>query len=137
MDGNGKTVTVRDVIPQSKLALYGNYRYDNDRESVYSREQPRSTKREDRRSGRIFSDGTETEPWMLPEVEREFEKLTRNRLRPYDLYNGFRPVELVEVEESIGKKYPVLAKKCQPSVVGKWRDVRFFRRSQKEKKIKI
>ncbi|KAL0276790.1 UNVERIFIED_CONTAM: hypothetical protein PYX00_004289 [Menopon gallinae] len=57
------------------------------------------------------------EPWMLIEVEHEFRKLTRNCSQPYDLYNGFKPIDCVEVEESIRKKYPVLAKKCQPSVI--------------------
>lgn len=106
------------MIPLSKLARYGNFAYDNEREFVYTREKawPRF---QDRSRGFPNENETATEPWMHPEVEREFERLTQNRSRPYDLYNGFRPVELVEVEESIGKKYPVLAKKCQPNVVGK------------------
>ncbi|EEB12762.1 conserved hypothetical protein [Pediculus humanus corporis] len=60
------------------------------------------------------------EPWMLADVEEEFRKLTLNCSQPYDLYNGFKPVDCVEVEESIQQKYPVLAKKCQPHAIGKY-----------------
>lgn len=108
-------MTVRDVIPQSRLALYGNYPYDNDREAMYNRE--KSFRLPEERP--VFRNEPDPEPWMLPEVEKKFIKLIRNCSRPYDLYNGFKPVELVEVEESIRKKYPVLAKKCQPGLVGK------------------
>lgn len=115
MGEKGKVVTVRDVIPQSRLALYGNYPYDNDREAMYNRE--KSFRCPEERP--VFRNDPDPEPWMLPEVEREFGKLIRHCSRPYDLYNGFKPVELVEVEESIRKKYPVLAKKCQPGFIGK------------------
>lgn len=59
------------------------------------------------------------EPWMLTDVEEEFRRLTQNCSQPYDLYNGFKPIDCVEVEESIQQKYPVLAKKCQPHSIGK------------------
>lgn len=114
----GKVVTVQDVIPQSRLSRYGNYPYDNYREMMYNREKPLHCP-EDLAAGADI-DGNH-EPWMLIEVEHEFRKLTRNCSQPYDLYNGFKPIDCVEVEESIRKKYPVLAKKCQPSVIGNYR----------------
>lgn len=109
----GKVVTVRDVIPQSRLSQYGNYPYDNGREMMYNREKPLQYPED-----HVHEDNGR-EPWMLQEVEQEFKRLTRNCSQPYDLYNGFKPVDCVEVEESIKDKYPVLAKRCQPTVVGK------------------
>ena len=109
-------MTVRDVIPQSKLSYYGQYLYDNCREMMYNTE----------KSLQFFEDQNNShdekpqEPWMLADVEEEFRKLTLNCSQPYDLYNGFKPVDCVEVEESIQQKYPVLAKKCQPHAIGKY-----------------
>lgn len=107
-------MTVRDVIPQSRLAQYGNFSYDNDREMIYNREKPGEKVDEERKireQGRF-------EPWMLPEVENEFRRLTRNCAQPYDLYNGFKPVDCIQIEESIKQKYPMLTKRCQPIVIG-------------------
>ncbi|KAK6630053.1 hypothetical protein RUM44_005451 [Polyplax serrata] len=109
----GKVVTVRDVIPQSKLARYGHYLYDNTREMMYNREKPFQFLEEQTKSRGEDA----AEPWMSMDVEQEFRRLTKNCSQPYDLYYGFKPIDCVEVEESIQQKYPVLAKKCQPHAI--------------------
>ncbi|CAL7946487.1 unnamed protein product [Xylocopa violacea] len=76
--GNGtyRTKRVRDVIPDSHLASYGNYEYNEERESMY---------KPDENSGPVpqpnFCWTEVTEPWMLPEVEKLFAWLTSSRPR--------------------------------------------------------
>lgn len=71
-NGTYRTKSVRDVIPNSRLASYGNYEYNEDRESVY--------KSDDNSSPNFslpnFCWTEVTEPWMLPEVEKHFAWLT-------------------------------------------------------------
>ncbi|XP_033178472.1 uncharacterized protein LOC100740186 [Bombus impatiens] len=66
-----RTKSVRDVIPNSRLASYGNYEYNEDRENAY---------KSDDNSGPVslpnFCWTEVTEPWMLPEVEKHFAWLT-------------------------------------------------------------
>ncbi|XP_050311685.1 uncharacterized protein LOC126747219 [Anthonomus grandis grandis] len=73
--------TVRDSIPQSRLARYSNYEYDKARELSYA---PMVMKVE-RLNGQ-FSPQDVTEPWMLPEID--------------DLYAGFLNYNLLDDETS-------------------------------------
>lgn len=70
-ENNRKQVKhVRDVIPHSRLAEYGNYEYDEEREKMYN------TQISDCEA--TFSTNPEliSEPWMLAEVEKLFLQLT-------------------------------------------------------------
>ncbi|XP_043529098.1 uncharacterized protein LOC122538791 [Frieseomelitta varia] len=70
-NGTYRTKSVRDVIPNSRLASYGNYEYNEDRESVYKSDDNSSPV-----SLPNFCWTEVTEPWMLPEVEKHFAWLT-------------------------------------------------------------
>ncbi|CAG5080908.1 Protein of unknown function [Cotesia congregata] len=63
---------VRDVIPDSLLAQYGNYEYNDARESLYKSSQETSIFH----SVNLHSPDKPTEPWMLDEVEKCFVHLT-------------------------------------------------------------
>nr|CAD7443411.1 unnamed protein product [Timema bartmani] len=71
-----QTRSVRDTIPFSRLARYGNYRYDEERESHYMCDDESG----DARYGPIVCPEENPEPWMLPEVEQEFKRLTKEEL---------------------------------------------------------
>ncbi|XP_052131460.1 uncharacterized protein LOC113208478 [Frankliniella occidentalis] len=58
--------TVRDTIPQSRLARYVNCAYDEDRERLYADEQPTSAASDD--FGGLLTKEDNSEPWMLPGV---------------------------------------------------------------------
>lgn len=63
-------IRVRQVIPGSWLANYGDYEYDEERERIY--------KQTDLWYSRLKLDAKieRTEPWMLDEVEMHFARLT-------------------------------------------------------------
>ncbi|KAK5647320.1 hypothetical protein RI129_002212 [Pyrocoelia pectoralis] len=87
-------LTVRDVIPSSKLAQYCNSEYDESREQCY-RNTPRTLT--------IFcscvNEGKiSEEPWMLPEVEESFVSLTYS--------DDVEVIELVQFEKSHECKLP-------------------------------
>ncbi|KAI4467634.1 hypothetical protein MML48_2g00013287 [Holotrichia oblita] len=84
--------TVRDSIPQSKLAKYSNYVYDEARELSYT---PNTNDIMFHYTCRCKDEAIE-EPWMLPEVEQLFIWLTYSRdfnlMRYRDLVH-FDPVD--------------------------------------------
>lgn len=88
-------VTVRAVIPESRLACYVDSAYDVERELEYlnAGDAPQPAVK--------VSDATE--PWMLPEVE----ELCRKFVTPT------RVVHSVSVAQWMQKSYPSLVKKCQ------------------------
>ncbi|XP_057654496.1 uncharacterized protein LOC130892842 [Diorhabda carinulata] len=64
--------TVRDCIPESRLAKYGNYEYNESRELSYTPDDIRpSTSTE-----YDFTGEKEKEPWMFDEVDRLFKSYT-------------------------------------------------------------
>ena len=70
-NGNSQIKRVRDVIPGSRLALYGNFEYDEEREKSYKpmenfRVEPNVA------AQRVGV----PEPWMLQEVEEHFTRLS-------------------------------------------------------------
>ncbi|KAJ0171443.1 hypothetical protein K1T71_012993 [Dendrolimus kikuchii] len=70
---NGGRKSVKDVIPESRLAQYGNFYYDDVREKCYTNCNEREHLRGSNNQGCENSDLTEC--WMLPEVEYWFRKL--------------------------------------------------------------
>nr|CAD7572119.1 unnamed protein product [Timema californicum] len=71
-----QTRSVRDTIPFSRLARYGNYRYNEERESHYTCDDESG----DARYEPIVCPEENPEPWMLPEVEQEFKRLKKEEL---------------------------------------------------------
>ncbi|KOC68168.1 hypothetical protein WH47_03326 [Habropoda laboriosa] len=75
-NGTYRRKRVRDVIPRSHLATYGNYEYNEELEGMYNPDDntgPRSLPN--------FCWTEVTEPWMLPEVEKHFAWLTSSGSR--------------------------------------------------------
>ncbi|KAK7866163.1 hypothetical protein R5R35_001390 [Gryllus longicercus] len=65
------TRTVRDTIPLSNLAKYGNYKYDEHRENLYITDESEII------YDHIYESSKDSkEPWMCPSVEEEFRRLT-------------------------------------------------------------
>ncbi|XP_076379643.1 uncharacterized protein LOC143259830 [Megalopta genalis] len=64
---------VRDVIPVSRLSIYGNYEYNEERESFYK---PHGNTTSIPSANYCWTDVTE--PWMLSDVEKLFAWLTSN-----------------------------------------------------------
>ncbi|XP_024943485.1 uncharacterized protein LOC107270319 [Cephus cinctus] len=82
---------VRDIIPGSWLAHYGNYEYDEEREKLYKQD----NKPPDIRVEDIYVSDV-AEPWMLEEVEKHFTRLNnRTPILPENeltvLYTSHRP----------------------------------------------
>ncbi|XP_076391587.1 uncharacterized protein LOC105663958 isoform X1 [Megachile rotundata] len=75
---NRRAKRVRDVIPESRLASYGNYEYDEERENLY-----KSSTDDDATSAPLpnFCWTEVTESWMLPDVQKYFGWLTSNGSR--------------------------------------------------------
>lgn len=69
-DENRKIRRVQDVIPRSRLAIYGNYEYDEEQEKKYI---PMENFRVDEQNS--FGENQISEPWMFPEVEDHFTRL--------------------------------------------------------------
>lgn len=71
-NGNSQIKRIRDVIPGSRLALYGNFEYDEEREKNYK---PAENFRVEHCAAaqRVGV----PEPWMLQEVEEYFTRLSR------------------------------------------------------------
>lgn len=67
--------TVRDVIPQSKLALYADYEYNEAREMSYAS----SVSDISFYYPCLYKKGSTKEAWMLPEVEQIFIWLTYSK----------------------------------------------------------
>ncbi|KAF7988430.1 hypothetical protein HCN44_001003 [Aphidius gifuensis] len=69
---------VSDIIPNSKLSIYGNYKYNLFRESYYKK----PTKDENNKINKIIknNDKPSNEPWLYNEVEELFNKLTSKNL---------------------------------------------------------
>lgn len=83
-NGSYQTKSVRDVIPNSRLASYGNYEYNEERENTY-----KTDDNEGPVSLSNFCWTEVTEPWMLPEVEKHFAWLTSNGPRSNRELLGF------------------------------------------------
>ncbi|CAK9799786.1 hypothetical protein ANTPLA_LOCUS2105 [Anthophora plagiata] len=75
-NGAYRTKRVRDVIPNSHLATYDNYEYNEELESMYKPDDNSTPV-----SLPNFCWTEVTEPWMLPEVEKHFTWLTSSSSR--------------------------------------------------------
>lgn len=64
--------TVQNVIPNSRLAQYGDYPYDENREQLYTVDDMPA----EYIPNYIFVKESELEVWMLQDVEEEFKRLT-------------------------------------------------------------
>lgn len=71
-DENRKIRRVQDVIPESRLAMYGNYEYDEEQEKKYKTMENFCINEEHNN----FEDNQISEPWMFPEVENHFTRLS-------------------------------------------------------------
>ncbi|CAH1116008.1 unnamed protein product [Phaedon cochleariae] len=67
--------TVRDCIPDSKLAQYSNYEYSNSRELSYTSEDFRKLPD----TSYDFKDEFDKEPWMMDEVDEYFKYFMENQ----------------------------------------------------------
>lgn len=63
--------TVKDRIPQSRLATYGNFSYDKSEELFYT-----SCADDNKETQNAFIQTDHSEFWLCPEVEQEFRRLT-------------------------------------------------------------
>lgn len=66
--------TVRDTIPHSRLASYGDYVYNEKRESMYVTDD--GSTQDKHAHTWSNSNPNDLEVWMLPEVEDQFKKLS-------------------------------------------------------------
>ncbi|XP_011314330.1 uncharacterized protein [Fopius arisanus] len=73
---NRRRQLVSDVIPESRLSKYGNYRYDDERECLYVRDVERSVSEEASSSSYDLS----KEPWLHPDVKEYFTRLKSKAL---------------------------------------------------------
>lgn len=84
--------TVRDSIPNSKLAKYSNYEYSYSRELSYNADEINKPSR----PLQTFDNDSEMEPWMTEEVDQLFKfysnehssQTKRNRLHSYKYYES-------------------------------------------------
>ncbi|XP_034173356.1 uncharacterized protein LOC117601106 isoform X2 [Osmia lignaria lignaria] len=91
---------VRDVIPESRLAIYGNYEYNEEREATYKPEDGKGST-----PLRNFCWTEVSESWMLPDVEKYFSWLTSHRSRSnhellvchINFYNNVYPIEIAKL----------------------------------------
>lgn len=73
-DENRKIRRVQDVIPESRLAMYGNYEYNEEREKKYKQiETINEIEEYDN-----FENNQISQPWMYPEVEDHFTRLSEH-----------------------------------------------------------
>ncbi|XP_076279107.1 uncharacterized protein LOC143208536 [Lasioglossum baleicum] len=89
---NRRRRRVHDVIPESRLAAYGNYEYNEERESLYK---PHDNATNIPNTNFCWTDVTE--PWMLPDVEKLFAWLTSNSPETTRELLVFKRLQLIQI----------------------------------------
>lgn len=108
-NGGQQKKTVKNTIPNSRLASYGDYSYDEARERLYNSEPPQYVYHDD--APDISVPGTEV--WMCKQVEDEFRCLTRGT------ESNLTVLETFTIKPDIQTMFPCVVKHCQITGAGK------------------
>ncbi|XP_060822308.1 uncharacterized protein LOC132910551 [Bombus pascuorum] len=121
-----RTKSVRDVIPNSRLASYGNYEYNEDRENVYKSDDDSAPV-----SLPNFCWTEVTEPWMLPEVEKHFAWLTSSGPRTNRELLAFtlKRYQMIRCDPILDRSVLTFARKIDAAKLGNEDDIGARRRS--------